>query len=70
MNVQAQGRPNCGGRIQKGDKPTDLPVQQVTRLEMALNLKSAKVLGLTIPIPLLGRADKVDQDLGQAAPSP
>jgi len=47
------------GRILKGDKVSDLPVQQATKVELFINLNTAKTLGITVPLPLLGRVDDV-----------
>ena len=47
------------GRVLKGDKPGDLPVQQATKVELFINLKTAKTLGVNVPNTIIGRADEV-----------
>jgi putative ABC transport system substrate-binding protein len=47
------------GRVLKGDNPANLPVQQAVKVELIINMKTAKALGITVPLSLLGRADEV-----------
>lgn len=47
------------GRVLKGEKPADLPVQQAIKVEVIINLKTAKALGIMVPMSLIGRADEI-----------
>ena len=50
---------NYAGRVLRGEKPAEMPMQQMTNMILTINLKTAAALGITVPNPLLGRADEV-----------